>query len=332
MFHIDANLDQEATWLGAPIKREVRRYVTAMSALCAVFAPADTRADDITVWGLEPVEVPFFRGTESWPLPHFAYGTPPRVDLAWADRDARTVNDRRFALAVAHELECAQPGTIVVQSIAEVEAHLAAGGAGPRAQWVCKAPWASAGRNRLLGRTTELRGDVRIGLGRLLDRAGALVFERWLDRICDVAVCGRVGAPAGGTTTIEIEGPHGLLVEANGAFHGIDLASTGLEVAEHDQLVMVAERVGLALQRAGYRGPFGIDAFVYRDAVTQARRLHPLCEINARHTFGHVARALGRRLGITRLGFTPGSPRGASMPGGARPLLVRGDLPLAWVE
>ena len=75
------------------------------------------------------------------------------------------------------------------------------------------------------------------------------------------------------------------------------------------------------LAQAGYRGPFGIDAFVYGTGYD--RQLYPLCEINARHTFGHVARALGRRLGITRLGFDPG------MPAGGQPLLVRKTRPMA---
>ena len=44
-------------------------------------------------------------------------------------------------------------------------------------------------------------------------------------------------------------------------------------------------------------------------ATGRRRRFHPLCEINARHTFGHVAHALARRFGATRLGFGAPPPR-----------------------
>jgi hypothetical protein len=71
----------------------------------------------------------------------------------------------------------------------------------------------------------------------------------------------------------------------------------------------VAEGVAAALARAGHAGPFGIDGFVYREGAR--RVLRPFCEINARHTFGHVARALGCPV----LGF--GEP-----PAGARVLIA----------
>ena len=52
-----------------------------------------------------------------------------------------------------------------------------------------------------------------------------------------------------------------------------------------------------------------VDAFAYRDG-DGTRRFHPLCEINARLTFGWIARALAARLGTRRLGFGP-PPDGA---------------------
>ena len=312
MFHIVANLDQEARWLGVSISKWLRKRVTAMSALLATLAPAD---DPVTLWGLEPIEADFVTAGPDFMLPTFAHGTPPTFELRWADPTARAVNDRRFAWQLVQELGFALPGMRVITSIAELRAHLAAGGAAasPDGAWVCKAPWTSAGRDRVFGRDQRLAE----GSERLIERAGAVMFEPWLKRVLDVAVVGTVG------DTIELEAPHGLVNGPNGSFHGIDLAPPRLEIAEHDQLLLVAERAGFALQEAGYRGPFGIDAFVYGTGYD--RRLHPLCEINARHTFGHVARALGRRLGITRLGFDPG------MPPGGRPLLVSKSRLMAWV-
>lgn len=306
MFHIDANLDQEARWLRTSIGRWVRKRVTAMSALLAALAPPG----EVTIWGLEPLEPDFVTGPD---LPEFAHGTPPEVDLRWADPTAKAVNDRRFAFALAQELGCAMPGARVIHSVAELREHVAGGVASPDGAYVCKAPWTSAGRDRCFARDQFLPD----GIDRLIERAGAVMFEPWQPRLLDVAICGVVA------DDITLEEPHGLLSGPKGSFHGIDLAPPRLEIAERDHLLIIAERAGHALQQAGYRGPFGIDAFLY--GTRAERRFHPLCEINARYTFGHVARALGHRYGITRLGFDP------ALPPGARALLSRKGRPLAWV-
>ncbi len=46
-----------------------------------------------------------------------------------------------------------------------------------------------------------------------------------------------------------------------------------------------ARLVADALSRAGYFGPFGVDAYRYRDREQQLR-LQPRSEINARYTMG----------------------------------------------
>lgn len=313
MFHIVANLDQEARWLGVSISKWLRKRVTAMSALLAALGPSD---EPITLWGLEPIDEGFVTAGPDFQLPTFAHGLPEAFDMRWADPNERAVNDRRFAWELVQELGFALPGMRAITSIGELRTHLASGGAmgSPDGAWVCKAPWTSAGRDRCFGRDQRLPE----GLERLLERAGAVMFEPWMKRELDVAVVGMVG------DTIELEAPHGLVNGPNGSFHGIDLAPPRLEIAEHDQLLLVAERAGFALHQAGYRGPFGIDGFVYGTGFE--RHLHPLCEINARHTFGHVAWALGRRLGITRLGFDP------NVPTDGRPLLVHKTRPMAWVK
>ena len=54
--------------------------------------------------------------------------------------------------------------------------------------------------------------------------------------------------------------------------------------ADDSRLEEAAARAGEALARAGYHGPFGIDAFRYRSAPGAPERLNPLSEINARFT------------------------------------------------
>lgn len=289
MFHILANLDQEERWLGTTLPRKVKERISVMAVLLDILAPPD---EDTTIWTLAPVAELELRPPRRHRPPVIAVGTPPRIDLAWCSPDAQRFNDRRFAHALARELGCALPGAAEVSSLAELDACLAAG---PDAAWVAKAPWSSAGRHRVFGTNRTLEGESRVAAERLIALAGAVTVEPWLDRICDVAVCGAIG------DEVRVEPPHAIHTDPRGGFRGIGLERPPLEAAEHDQLLVTAERVAHALQQAGYRGPFGIDAFVYRDRGE--RRLHPLCEINARYTFGHIARALGEQLGVTRLGF-----------------------------
>jgi hypothetical protein len=110
--------------------------------------------------------------------------------------------------------------------------------------------------------------------------------------------------------------PHRLVSDPRGGFLGIELepeVDRGIADALEEVARPAAE---LLAARTGYRGPFSIDAFVYRDRG--ALHLHPLCELNARHTFGWIARALARRLGIRRLGFD-------SPPHAATVLIAPGD-------
>jgi hypothetical protein len=52
-----------------------------------------------------------------------------------------------------------------------------------------------------------------------------------------------------------------------------------------DRMVEEAHRVALALAAAGFFGPFGVDAYSYRDREG-ALRLQPRSEINARYCMG----------------------------------------------
>jgi hypothetical protein len=143
----------------------------------------------------------------------------------------------------------------------------------------------------------------------LLARCGALVVEPWLPRTLDLGVTARVDSGR-----VTAAAPHTLLCDGRGAFLGIDLAEPPLERAHREQLDRTVEAAGAALAGIGYEGPFTVDAFVHPGG------LH-VCEVNARHTFGHVARAIGARV----LGFSPPPP-------GARVLIapVPGDPSTAW--
>jgi hypothetical protein len=317
-FVIHANLDAEARWAGRSLPGGIAARASYYAALLAALAPDD--ATEVEVWAPAAIDASRLVPDHAWRVPTMRVGAPPRADLVWAPsasaaRDpaagAKAANDKRLALRVATELGEALPGTHVVASIAELDIALPTMSA-----WVAKVPWSTAGRDRLLGRG-ELAADQRTRASRLLEMFGALIVEPWCERIMDVGVCGTVESAA----VVRVESPHRLVTDRFGTFSAIELAAPELTPAELGSLSRSATAAGSAIAALGYRGAYAIDAFVYLDG--EARRLHPLCEINARRTFGTVARAFGRR-GARALYL-------AEPPADARPLIAPREGVGAWI-
>jgi hypothetical protein len=126
-------------------------------------------------------------------------------------------------------------------------------------------------------------------VARLLARFGTLIYEPWLTRLADVGRCAWLGTPpqlAGATRlTDEIHAwpPHRIVTDAHGGFRGIAPDAPAIDLDD------ATVRAASAIAATGYRGPFAIDAVVHAGGVH-------VCEINARYTFGFVARARGGTL------------------------------------
>ena len=315
------NLDCERAWTGASaMPAKIASRIGALATLMRALAPDEVR--EVAVWTATPLSSARFPVVDGLPSLHLQSGALPTGDVvAWgAYRDesvvrattgtswrsrawstptptieiARTVNDRRFAQRLARDLGCQLPAATAVTSIDELRMHLerhAITGA-----WVVKAALTAAGRDRAWGDGAHLDDELATRITRLLQAHRALVFEPWKERLVDVAVAGVV------TTDREVITlpPHRCIVDDRGTFRGIDIADVPLLSDEAERLAQVARAVGAALAVAAYHGPFSIDAFAYRDANGD-RRFHALCEINARFSFGHVARALAERLGKNTL-------------------------------
>ena len=161
-----------------------------------------------------------------------------------------------------------------------------------------------------------LDAETRHHAAKLLARCGALVVEPWRARILYFGVCATLDA-----RRVTAHQPHGRLVDARGAFLGIDTAVPALTTGERDRVDAALHAAGATIAAVGYAGPFAIDGFVYTTDAGE-RALQAVCEINARHTFGWVTRALGART----LGF--GSP-----PPGALVLIqpCEADATCAWM-
>jgi len=309
---LHGNLDCEARWAGVALPGAVQRRISLYATLLAACAPGGERPE---IWVPAEVDPARLIAHPGWTPPvvrSAAAGAPGAFDLAWADPAAAAANDRSRALAIAGELGVALPGARVVGSLADLDAQLAGAG-GP---WICKARWTAAGRDRARG-TGALTGELRTRVARLLERFGPLVFKPWLDRVVDLGVCGEV---AGGD--VRLLEPHRIITDPRGGFLGIELAPQ-IDRRITEPLCAVAREAAARLAaQTGYRGRFAIDAFVHR--TPDGDRLHPLCEINARHSFGWIAHALASRLGVRRLGFDAPPP-------GATVLIAPGpDRVAAW--
>ena len=219
-----------------------------------------------------PSPVPGLLLSDTWTERLWQLHTTPGI--------ARACNDRRFAFDLACREGWTLPGARVVTSLDEL----------PRdsQRWVAKAIFSAAGRERV-----RFSGDEeRLRLERLLSRFGALLLEPWVDRLLDLGCAGLVDVDR-----VEVFPPHRLDSDAAGVFRAAVIDDAGDAIAEPPVLAAVrgtAEAAGAALAAAGYLGPFSVDAYLWRDRAG-AVQLQRLSEINARLTFGLVARAAAGR-------------------------------------
>jgi hypothetical protein len=248
-------------------------------------------ADEVLAWCETPEAVALRRrprrvSEEDGPLHEILWHLPvaaPEVVAA--------VNHRSFHLQVVRELGCALPGARMVESVADLKAP------GP---WVVKAPYSASGRSRYIHREEAVLADpkARRTVERLFDLHGPLLFEPWMERTADFGACALL-TPGG----LRVLGFHRQTVDGKGQFSGIELSSE-----EPPGMRAAMEGAGRALQRAGYVGPFGIDAWEYR-RPDGGLAFNPLGEINARMTFGLVARARAERQG-----WCPAAGSGSAAP------------------
>jgi hypothetical protein len=188
----------------------------------------------------------------------------------------RQVNDRRFSLGLGATL----PGQRVATTIEEVVEALAQ--PSPRGNWLLRRPHGFAGKGRRRVRPDEIMTDARTWIEASLRYSGALVVEPWVERLADFGLHGHVSAKGVvilGEPTLQTMTEDGAWVETR------RVRKNELGRDEAYSLATTAKAVGDALTRAGYFGPFGIDAFRWRDEHGK-QHWNPRCEINARYSMG----------------------------------------------
>lgn len=217
---------------------------------------------------------------------------------------AADANDRRLSLTIDSDEKYRLAGISLVDSMAEFDHYIASAPLGKGDAWVAKVPYSASGRDRVCRHGRILDGEMRVRTERLLSRFGQLIIEPWVERERDYGTCGLITED---DSEIRIFAPHRLYSDNVGVFRGIGIADQETEVELGSEFTRelnhTAKEVARVLFAQGYRGPFGVDSYTYVGAGG-SRRLQSLCEVNARLSFGHVARAQAENAESLRFEFS----------------------------
>jgi uncharacterized ferritin-like protein (DUF455 family) len=196
---------------------------------------------------------------------------------------------------------------VPVATVSEALAAIAAVRARGHHRVVVKQAFGLAGHNALRLWEPELLDAQRRWLEKSLQGGRQVVVEPWLERLVDFSAQLEM-EPTG----LRPLGYTGLLTDARGQFLANTAAPNFARALPPAVLDCFREQRGAAaalrevfdvlfrgleseLKAAGYLGPVGVDAFVYRDTAGRAR-LKPVVEINPRHTMGRLTLELMHRV------------------------------------
>ncbi len=259
------------------------RFQALADRVCALLRPADVVLPEPAP-GQPPASFAGFIGMAWCPTPRarrclsaVGASAPAGPELVVL----RAVNHRAFSASLGQTL----PGALFARTMEEVTRTISA--PSPTGTWLLKRPFGFAGRGRLkidLARPGDLR-HATPWIEASLRSWDGLQVEPLVDRTADFALHGFVresGAPVLGHPTRQ-------LCDDSGAWLGSTRAAPGdLTREEADSLHEQTHIAAAALSRAGYFGPFGVDAFRWRDAAGHPR-WNPRGEINARYSMGWPA-------------------------------------------
>ncbi len=195
------------------------------------------------------------------------------------------VNSKLWSHALEVEMGWALPGARVARTLEELESAAARARPGAEDKWVVKSPHGFAARERVLGRGPRVEAPQAKWAARRFRRGEALVFQPWLEVVREYGVVAEVF----GDGSHRVRGVSDLRTNGAGTGTGYVLGRPPTP-ARAAELERVAAVVCARLHAEGYSGPVGVDA------LEHAGGLHPLLEVNARHTMGFVALAVERSL------------------------------------
>jgi hypothetical protein len=199
----------------------------------------------------------------------------------------RAVNHRRFCAEIGQNL----PGACFIGQAEELERVVA--GPSPSGSWLLKRPMGFAGRGQLRVFAGALPEDARRWVAASLRKGEGLQVEPLVERLEDFAIHGMLGQD-GSLTLGEATTQR---CSERGVWERSEPAGPGLLDGERGALEQEARRAAAALHRAGYFGPFNLDAFAWRGSGGE-RCFQPRCEINGRFSMGWWVGMAGKRWSV----------------------------------
>jgi len=195
------------------------------------------------------------------------------------------VNSKLWSYALEREFGVALAGACAASSFEELQAAIEQACPQPNDKWAIKSAFGFAARDRVLGRGSILDGAQATWARRQMAKGETLLFQPWLDVRREYGVVMNIQ----GSGEVQIEGISDLQTNGAGTGYGY-LLGRDIDLQRKTELERFARIVGARLFKEGYTGTAGMDA------LEHANGLHPLLEINARYTMGHVAAAVERTL------------------------------------
>jgi hypothetical protein len=199
----------------------------------------------------------------------------------------RAANHRAFTAGLGPSL----PGAAFVRTEAELDAVLRAPSL--TGEWLVKRPLSYRGNGRLRVRDAA-DPTARRWLRAALGEGDGLQVEPAVARLEDHGIHGFIARDR----TVTWGALTRQRVDARGQWEATErVGDDALAAPERRALDEARSRVAEGLVALGYHGPFGIDAFRWRDPDGEIR-YHPLCEVNARYSMGWAVGMSDRRVDL----------------------------------
>jgi uncharacterized ferritin-like protein (DUF455 family) len=256
-------------------------------------------------WGPDSVELlqPLFAnvsGETRTTSERFNEGIARLYSKAWSADFLKKVLANRKVAEMGERWLCthAEAG-VAVSSMGEALAQIAAIRGRGHHRIVAKLALGLAGQSAIRLWEPELLVSQRQWLANAFENGRTVVIEPWLERELDFSVQLEMGA-----RELKLCGYTGLVNDAKGQFQGnwaepnfARRAPNGVsalfevvpDISGKLQRVYggIFSMLEVELRDAGFVGPVGIDAFVYKTAEGE-RRLKPIVEMNPRYTMGRL--------------------------------------------
>jgi hypothetical protein len=174
----------------------------------------------------------------------------------------------------------------------------------PALQWVIKANWSHAARERILGRGPRLTEADIAWIKQRLARDGVVCWEAWLSRRSEFGVQWEIAVDG----SVHFVAVTELLVDPRGQYAGtlvpgsttltpsFSIGGVGERDIWYEYAVTATRPVVEELASLGYFGPVGIDCMRYYDPEAGCDGLRVLQDLNVRWTMGRLAAEWSRTL------------------------------------